>query len=67
MARVTELSLKATQNTRSMVHLIQTLIPLEVMGAATTACEEYDIPWIDLAARFFTTIGPKLQGIIANI
>ena len=66
MARATELSLKAMQNTRSIEQLIQTVIPVEVIGAVTTACEEYGVTFMDLAARFFATLGPQLQSIMAN-
>ena len=66
MARATELSIKAMQNTRSIEQLILTIIPVEVIGAVTTACEEYGITFMDLAARFFATLGPQLQGIMAN-
>ena len=67
MARATELSFTAMQKTRSIEQLIQTIIPVEVLGAVTTACEEYDITFMDLAARFFATLVPQLQGIMANI
>lgn len=66
MARVTELSLKATQNTRSIEQLMQTIMLVEAMEALTTACEEYGVTFMDLAARFFATIGSQLNGIIAN-
>lgn len=66
MARVTELSLKATQNTRSIEQLMQTVMLVEAMGALTTACEEYGVTFMDLAARFFSTIGSQLNGIMAN-
>ena len=66
MFRVIELGTKAMQNCRSVVQMSQIVIPMEIMTAVTTACQEYGIPLMDVAARFFETIDHRLQDIMCN-